>query len=340
MQNQFTATRMNITPPKQSVFISVNIPGRDQTAALYALWLLRRSSTLGIMRLGIVTVLYRSRANLPEFFASLAAQSYREFTVYAVDNASGDGSLAFSREHGAECIENGENHGVAAGNNQGIAAALAAGCEFILLLNNDVRFGPDLLTQLVDGLSAQSCEMTTPLIYFYDRPGIIWCAGGGFQHWLGERPFHTAEGMRDTGQFTQPQRVEFAPTCCVLIHREVFERVGMRDSIYVGMMDERYFVYWDDTDFMLRAHRRGIKLYLLPAAKLWHKVGALDPQSEFTVRYATRNHAFYLRKHLPFFLAAFWWSLYCAVFAVGAVASHRMRIKLRAWFEGSRMPLD
>jgi hypothetical protein len=281
-------------------------------------------------------VLFRSEAVLPEFFASIAAQSYRDFTVFAVDNASSDRSLALCREHGAECIANDDNRGVAAANNQGITAALAAGCEFVLLLNNDVRFGPELFAQLVDGLREQTCEMTTPLVYFYDEPPnaseTIWCAGGGFQHWLGERPFHTAEGERDAGQFTQPCRVEFAPTCCVLIRREVFERVGI--------MDERYFIYWDDTDFMLRAHRRGVKLMLLPAAKLWHKVGALDPQSEFTVHYATRNHAFYLRKHLPFLLAVFWWSLYGAVFAVGAMASPRMRIKLRAWFEGARMPLE
>jgi GT2 family glycosyltransferase len=282
------------------------------------------------MRLGIVTVLYRSEANLPEWIASLAAQSYRDFTVFAVDNASGDGSLALCREYGAVCIENPENRGVAAANNQGIRAALDAGCELVLLLNNDVRFGPELFAQLVDGLHEQQCKMVTPLIYFYDRPETIWCAGGGFQHWLGERPFHIAEGQHNTGKFIAPHCVEFAPTCCMLIRREVFERIGM--------MDEHYFIYWDDTDFMLRAYRRDVKLYLIPAAKLWHKVGALE-QTGFTVRYATRNHAYYLRKHLPFLLAVFWWSLYCAVFAVGAVTSPRMRIKLRAWFEGAQMPL-
>jgi hypothetical protein len=284
-------------------------------------------------KLGVVTVLYNSEPMLPEFFASIATQSYRNFTLFAVDNASGDRSLAIAHEHGATCIVNAENRGVAAANNQGIDAALSAGCEFVLLLNNDVRFGPELFAQLVDGLHAQQCDMTTPLILLYDKPETIWCAGGGFRHWLGERPFHRAEGARDAGQFTQPQRVEFTPTCCVLIRREVFQRIGI--------MDEIYFVYWDDTDFMLRAARHGVKLYLLPQAKLWHKIGALNgPQPGSTLRYATRNHAYYLRKHLPFFLAVFWWSLYCAVFAVGGVFSPRMRAKLRAWLEGARMPLD
>jgi GT2 family glycosyltransferase/ADP-heptose:LPS heptosyltransferase len=284
-------------------------------------------------KIGVVTVLFNSEPVLPEFLSSITAQTHRNFTLFAVDNASTDSSLAISRKHGATCIANTENRGVAAANNQGITAALAAGCDFILLLNNDVRFGPELFSQLLAGIHTHQCEMTTPLMYFYDAPETIWCAGGGFVHWLAERPLHYAEGERDTGQFTQPRQVEFTPTCCVLIHRDVFERVGM--------MDERYFIYWDDTDFMLRAARRGVKLYFFPQAKLWHKVGALTgPQSEFTLRYATRNHAYYLRKHLPSLLAAFWSAIYLSVFAIGAIASPRMRIKLRAWLEGNRMPLD
>ena len=284
-------------------------------------------------KVGVVTVLFNSEPVLPEFFASITAQTHRNFTLFAIDNASSDRSLAICHQYGAVCIQNAVNLGVAAANNQGIAAALAAGCEFVLLLNNDVRFGPELFAQLLAGIHTHQCEMTTPLMLLYDAPETIWCAGGGFVHWLAERPIHYAEADRDTGQFTQPKQVEFTPTCCVLIHRDVFQRVGL--------MDERYFVYWDDTDFMLRAARRGVKLYFLPQAKLWHKVGALTgPQSEFTLRYATRNHAYYLRKHLPFLLAAFWSAIYLSVFAIGAIASPRIRVKLRAWLEGMRMPLD
>ena len=281
-------------------------------------------------RIGVITVLYRSERVLPEFLACVAAQTHRDCIAIAVDNASGDRSATLCRDHGFRVIENDDNRGVAAANNQGITAALEAGCEYILLLNNDVRFGPELFTQLLVGTRTHNCEMTTPMMYLYSEPETIWCAGGGLQHWLGERPVHYGEGQRDTGQFTADRRVEFTPTCCVLIHRDVFERVGM--------MDERYFVYWDDTDFMLRAQRTGVTLYLLTQAKLWHHVGA-SSTNDFAVRYATRNHAYYLRKHLPAPLAAMWSAIYASVFAVGAPFSGRSRLKLRAWIEGMRMPL-
>jgi GT2 family glycosyltransferase len=283
-------------------------------------------------KIGVVTVLYQSAPMLPEFFASLAAQTHRDFQLFAVDNASTDDSLALCSALGGQCavIANEENDGVAAANNQGIAAALADGCEYVLLLNNDVRFGPDLFVQLLAGIHTEHCQMTTPLMLYYSAPETIWCAGGGFQHWLGERPRHFAQDQRDTGQ--SPSRpVEFTPTCCALIHRSVFARIGV--------MDERYFLYWDDTDFMLRAHRAGVRLCLIPNARLWHHVGALAA-SEFTLRYATRNHAYYLRKHLAAPLAALWCALYATVFALGAPFSRRRRVQLRAWLDGCRMPLN
>jgi hypothetical protein len=286
-------------------------------------------------KIGVVTVLFQSEPVLSEFFTSIAVQTYRDFTIFAVDNASQDSSVALCRQHSELCtvITNEDNCGVAAANNQGIAAALAAGCEYVLLLNNDVRFGANLFSQLLDGLRTHQCQMTTPLMYFYDAPDTLWCAGGGFTPWLGERPYHIAGNQRDSGQFTQAQRVDFTPTCCVLIQRDVFT--------CVGMMDERYFVYWDDTDFMLRARRAGVRLMLLPQAKLWHKVGALTGRySNFTLHYATRNHAYYLRKHLPAPVAIAWLSIYAMAFAVAALISHRGRVKLRAWLEGARMPLS
>jgi len=289
-------------------------------------------------KIGVVTVLYNSEPWLPEFFASIAAQSYTNFTVFAIDNASPDHSLALCRQHGEAwtILANAENRGMPAASNQGIVAALAAGCEYVLLLNNDVRFGPELFAQLVDGLRTQHCDMTTPLMYFYDEPETIWCAGGGFQYWAGLRQKHYSEGTRDTGQFTQPTRVDFSSGCCLLIRCEVFARIGM--------LDEKYFIYWDDTDLMLCARRAGLKLYLLPAAKLWHKVSAsTGRQSDFTLRYSTRNHAYYLRKHLPSALVAMWTAIYCAFYAIGILLpwrSRRSRIQLRAWLEGLRMPLD
>ena len=242
-------------------------------------------------KIGVVTVLYNSSTVLPDFFKSIEAQDYSNFTIFCVDNASKDNSIAQCRERGKyyQIIANGQNEGVARGNNQGILAAIEGGCEYVLLLNNDVKFGSTLFRDLVDGLAENSCQMTTPLMYYFDRPNVIWAAGGKFQPLFGYRCYHLEDETIDDGSPRVAKQVEESPTCAVLFRREVFARVGL--------MDERYFVYHDDTDFMLRALQRGETLFLLPKAKLWHKVSSLTGSgSDFSVGLGTRNRAYLLTK--------------------------------------------
>ena len=248
---------------------------------------------------GVVTVTYNSASVLPGMFASLDRQTMQSFHVWAVDNASTDDSTALCQVRpGFSVIANPSNLGVAAANNQGIRAALDAGCETVLLLNNDVEFGPDLFAQLYEGLTANHCQIVAPIMYYFDRPTTIWAAGGRFQPLLGYRCFHLEDGTRDTGQFHHPTQIQHAPTCCVLFERSVFA--------IVGFMDERYFVYHDDTDFMLRCLKLHQRLFLLPHARLFHKVSSLTggAESEFSVRMATRNRIYLLSKFLGRLLAA------------------------------------
>jgi GT2 family glycosyltransferase len=66
-------------------------------------------------------------------------------------------------------------------------------------------------------------------------------------------------------------------------------------------MDPNYFVYFDDADFCLRAHRAGIKLVYYPESKLFHKVSSIiGHRSDISVRYVTRNHVYYVLKHFRF----------------------------------------
>jgi GT2 family glycosyltransferase len=246
------------------------------------------------LRIGVVTVLYNSSSVLPGFFASLGPQTLQDFHVWAVDNASTDNSVAQCHAYADRItvIANETNRGVAAGNNQGIVAALEAGCDTILLLNNDVEFGAELFAELYDGLAANQCQITAPIMYYFDRPDVVWSAGGKFQPLLGYRCNLLEDGTRDVGQFTKPTRIEHAPTCCVLFRRSVFAKVGL--------MDERYFVYHDDTDFMLRCLKLGESMFLLPHAHLLHKVSSLTggSESEFSIRMGTRNRIFMLTKFM------------------------------------------
>ncbi len=247
------------------------------------------------LKVGVVTVTYNSRRVLDGFMLSLLRQTHSDFIFYAVDNASTDGTLdgvCDYKDARVRVISNQKNLGVAEGNNQGIRAALEGGCGSVLLINNDTEFEPSLLEILVQGLREHACDMIAPKILFHDNRKMIWCAGGGFNRSKGCVCVHYGIGQIDHGQFDVTRRVDHAPTCCLLVRKEVFARIGL--------MDSRYFVYFDDADFCFLAMRAGLKLFYLPSARLFHKASSLTggQDSDFSVRYCTRNYVYFTLKNL------------------------------------------
>ena len=289
------------------------------------------------MRIGIVTVTYNSSPVLEEFLSSLKSQTHQDYVLYVVDNASADNTCAYLEAHlpsGSIMMRNTENSGFAAGTNQGIRKALEDGCQAILLLNNDVVFGPGLLDELVKGIHKFDCDMTAPMMY-YDQPkNRIWAAGGTLQPRLGFRAVHRGLNETDRGQYRNPCQITFAPFCCILIRSAVFDRVGF--------LDEQYFTYTEDVDYLFRCLKAGLALWYLPDARLWHKVSSLTGYiSTFSVRYGARNRAYIIGKHLP--------SVYQTVFNVlfpgyyllryltGLDGRKRCKVRLTAWAEGKRL---
>lgn len=244
--------------------------------------------------IAVVTVTYNSGRVIDGFLASLLNQRRREFLLYVVDNASSDDTLARICSYHDErlrVIANPDNRGIAEANNQGIRRGIADGCEYVLLMNNDTEFGPELLQTLMDGCEQYACDMIAPKILFFDDPQVIWAAGGGLDPRRGYSGFHYGYDEVDRGQFDSARLVEHAPACCLLIRKEVFQRIGM--------MDPHYFTYVEDTDFSFRAKRAGLSLMYLPSARLLHKAHSLTGGlfSDFMMRYITRNRVFFMLKH-------------------------------------------
>ncbi len=242
-------------------------------------------------RVGVVTVTYNSGLVIDEFLKSLLAQTHSNFLLYAIDNASSDDTLARLGSYQDDrivVVPNRENLGFAAGTNLGIQAALDATCHSVLVINNDTAFGPQLIENLLAGLSEHSCQLTVPKTLYYDRPDKIWAAGGTLSWLRGLRPKHFGDGQTDHGQFDKSRRITFAPLCCALISSDVFR--------LIGCLDARYFVYFEDIDFMERARKAGLKAVYIPQATLRHHVGGLTggKRSEFIIRYTTRNYFYFL----------------------------------------------
>ena len=253
-----------------------------------------------MIHLVLVTVLYRCADQLPDFFQSLALQRDQAFDLYVVDNSDDASDESFdtaTREaaraglsNRTHLFKNANNVGVAAGNNQGIRWGLERGASHVLLLNNDIEFAsPTLLKDIVAAATKRDAPMVSPRIYHFDDR-TLWYAGGDIVESRGTT-VHFGAGLRDDALSETERFVGYAPTCFMLIAREVFDQIGV--------MDEKYFVYYDDTDFVLRARRSGFKILYWPAGVVLHKVssstgGNLSP---FTTRFANRNRLYFIRKN-------------------------------------------
>jgi GT2 family glycosyltransferase len=191
---------------------------------------------------------------------------YPRLSVLVVDNASTDGSQELVRSEFPEArlIANAENEGFAAGANAGIERVIADGGDYVLLMNNDTEIDPDAVARLVAAAQGNSqAAFVGPLIYYHDRPDIVWSAGGRVSYWSGDIR-HLGIRARDTGQFEGVRRVDYVTGCAVLVATRALQDIGY--------MDTGYFMYNEDTDWCVRATERGYAVLLAPGAKVWHKV--------------------------------------------------------------------
>ena len=253
-------------------------------------------------KIGVVTVTYNSDKVLQPFLSDLFAQSFHNFNLYVIDNASEDKTLKILddlHDNRVNQIRNHSNIGVAAANNIGIKKALEDKCSHILILNNDIEFPNSLFKDMMVSIKKENCSMMTPKIMYHSDKDIIWYAGGGFKKSNGYLPYHTGFNENINNNNYQSLYVDYASTCCLLIKKDVFETIGY--------MDEKYFVYFDDTDFLFRVKKEGIhKIYYDSQITLFHKVGSLTKSltKEFERSYRThfflkqnvRNHIYFLRK--------------------------------------------
>ena len=249
--------------------------------------------------IAVVIVNWNGRILLDACLGSVLTQTPPPDLIYLIDNGSSDGSADYvrSRWPSVTVIATGANLGFAGGNNVGIRAALAAGADAVLLLNNDAQLLPGSLARLVSVLEqgGRNLWAVAPKIRYRNSPDVIWAAGGKFDWWRG---VVVDRGMneRDIGQYDQPEKVQSATACCVLIRSRAFREVGL--------LDESYFMYFEDADFAARLGKAGGHIRYEPTAEVLHDVfgssGGVGPHpSPLALYYSTRNRAQFIALHAP-----------------------------------------
>lgn len=244
----------------------------------------------------LITVTYNSQSVITDFISSCLNQSYTDWQLYIIDNASTDNTIPIIQSFNDSRITillQSVNLGFSTASNIGINLALANNADYVLLINNDTIFSSDLFTKLLNAISAQEIDMVVPKILYHQPANKLWYAGGYFDRWQAMKTVMVGEGKLDEAKYDIARIVEFAPMCCILFRAELFREAS------VGLLDEKYFVYFEDADWMYKANQMGKKLMYIPDTILYHKVSSLTGgmNSKFAITQFYQNRAYFIRKN-------------------------------------------
>jgi GT2 family glycosyltransferase len=240
----------------------------------------------------IVIVNWNGKRFLKGCLESVFAHGYNNIEVIFVDNGSTDGSVEFVREYFPQTVvlEIKENLGFAAGNNLGIEVARG---EFIATLNNDTELADGFIEKLVEAAegSGQRVGMWAPKILSMEERDIIDSVGGLLIY-----PDGLAKGRgrleKDIGQYDGERDILMPSACAALYRKEMLEEIGL--------FDEDFFAYCEDTDLGLRARLSGWKAVSVPEAVIYHYYSATGGRYTPTKAYLVeRNHFWVAIKNLP-----------------------------------------
>ena len=230
-------------------------------------------------------------------------------TCVVVDNGSTDDTVEKLSNYklpnmSYRFIKTGENLGYV-GNNVGIRDAYNQGADYLILLNNDVILPKDLITKLVETAEKdKKIGLLAPKMYFAkgyefhkdrykkeDLGKVIWYAGG-FIDWDNVYSNHRGVDEVDRGQYDKEIEVDAANGACLLIRNEVIAGIGY--------LRDKYFMYWEDADYCLRAKKAGWKIVYTPETCLWHKVSASSGiGSNLNDYFLTRNRLDFGLRYAP-----------------------------------------
>lgn len=208
--------------------------------------------------------------------------------IVVIDNGSTDGSIEEINKYfpKVKIVDNKKNLGFAAGNNVGIRYALKEGADKIIILNTDAFLTPFSFSYLLENVG----DVVGPVLEFQREGKIVYDLGGHINWWLGRTTHEEVETKKDIAH----RNPDYVSGAAMLIKRQVFERIGL--------LDDRYFLYYEDADFCSRAKKSGFTIAIEPNAIIYHKLGASSGRHSTTTLYHNlRSNLLFINKNL------IWW---------------------------------
>lgn len=215
-----------------------------------------------MQKLWAILVNFHEEAKTINCIKLLNKQTIKGIGIIVIDSQSTPKSAkVLQKIKGINLIPTSKNLGFAKGVNLGIKLALLKKASRILLVNSDTEFEKNLVEKLLQNRS----DIVSPLIK-YQRGKKCFYDWGGKINWLWGRTQHH--------EITTTQKMNFHPDylsgCCLLVKKNVFEKIGL--------LDERFFLYFEDVDFCLRAAAAGFKLQVEDQTTLKHNLKGVKNQ--------------------------------------------------------------
>ena len=255
-------------------------------------------------RVFIIILTYNESAHTLECLASLEKLTYERFEVIVVDNKSIDDSRARIGAHikthhriKTTHLLLDDNYGFAGGNNRGIKEALKRGADYVLILNPDTIVESDFLTKLIGVARRYKSEGR---IGFFGPRILLWDEGKYRHNFAKARIYSNGGFIHRT--FTKATLKDYETRVSELEERDPFETdyvtgtflLAPKEAIEkIGAMREDYFLYYEDTDWSLRAKRARIERVIVPQSIIWHKKSATTHEFSYTYIYYNTRNGFY-----------------------------------------------
>ncbi|NGX51664.1 MAG: N-acetylglucosaminyl-diphospho-decaprenol L-rhamnosyltransferase [Chlamydiae bacterium] len=214
------------------------------------------------MKICVIILNWNGKSDTLDCLASLRKVEEEHQTV-VVDNGSDDDSVSSIRKIYPEItlLETGENLGFAEGNNVGIRYALERGAEYLFILNNDTVVDPNILTAFLENPDA---PIQGSKAHLMSAPSLLDHLGGNWNLRTGE--FDLVGAREKAEGWTEPLTLDYVCGVALFVKAEVFKKIGL--------FEENFFLFWEESDWCLRAKKAGYPATFCPNAKLLHKVSA------------------------------------------------------------------